>query len=255
MNVFFCYICLSLFKINGMPLASKIPAYRIVYETIRTRIQDESFQQGTLLPSEHDLCVLYHVTRPTIRKALDALVHEGYIKKHQGKGSVVMGVPKGIGILSITGTTSAIGQHNLKTRIIVKPEVRTWTSAFSFSLTEHEKELGCIYMERLRYVNDNPVFYDITMIPNLNLPRFTSRSFENKSLFDILRKHYQIQIMGGEQQIMAHGADKTLQKYFRVPKDHPVLQLNRRMETNRVNFYVYSQVFCNTDDYVLYGRF
>jgi DNA-binding GntR family transcriptional regulator len=233
----------------------RIPAYRKVYETVRRHIQDEVYKQGTLLPSENDLCLLYRVTRPTIRKALDALVNEGYIKKHQGKGSVVMGVPKGIGILSIAGTTSAIGQHNLKTKIIVEPEVRTWTTAFSFGLTEREKELGCIYMERLRYVNDNPVFYDITMIPNLNLPRFTSRSFENKSLFDILRRHYQIEIRGGEQQIMAHSADKTLQKFFRVPKDHPVLQLNRRMETNRVDFYVYSQVFCNTDDYVLYGRF
>src|SRR4030043_677892 len=160
-----------------MTMVPRIPAYRIVYETIRKHIQDEVYKQGTLLPSEHDLCILYHVTRPTIRKALDTLVNEGYIKKHQGKGSIVMGVPKGIGILSIEGTTSAIGQHNLKTRIIVKPEVRTWNSAFTFSLTEREKELGCIYMERLRYVNNTPVFYDITMIPNLNLPRFTSRSF------------------------------------------------------------------------------
>jgi DNA-binding GntR family transcriptional regulator len=218
-------------------------------------MQEEVYKRGTLLPSENDLCLLYHVTRPTIRKALDALVNEGYIKKHQGKGSVVMGMPKGIGILSIAGTTSAIGQHNLKTRIIVEPEVRNWNNAFTFSLTEREKELGCIYMERLRCVNDNPVFFDITMIPNLNLPRFTSRSFENKSLFDILRKYYRIEIRGGEQQIMARNADKTLQKYFRVSKDHPVLQLNRRMETNRMDFYVYSQVFCNTDDYVLYGRF
>jgi DNA-binding GntR family transcriptional regulator len=238
-----------------MAFIPRIPAYRKVYEMLRRHIQDEVYKQGTLLPSENDLCQLYHVTRPTIRKSLDVLVNEGYIKKHQGKGSVVMGLPKGIGILSIAGTTSAIGQQNLKTRIIVEPQVRNWSSAFTFSLTEREKELGCIYLERLRYVNDNPVFFDITMIPNVNLPRFTSRSFENKSLFDILRKYYQIEIRGGEQQIMARNADKTLQKYFRVPKNHPVLQLNRRMETNRVDFYVYSQVFCKTDDYVLYGRF
>lgn len=238
-----------------MDKVSKIPTYRIVYETIRKHIQEEVYKQGTLLPSENDLCVLYRVTRPTIRKALDSLVNEGYIKKHQGKGSIVMGAPKGIGILSITGTTSAIGQDFLKTKIVVKPEVRNWTNAFTFRLSDREKELGCIYMERLRYVNSKPVFYDITMIPNLNLPRFTSRSFENKSLFDILRKYYQIEIRGGEQQIMARNADKTLQKYFGVTKGHPVLQLNRRMETNRVDFYVYSQVFCNTDEYVLYGRF
>lgn len=238
-----------------MAQVSKIPAYRIVYETIRKYIQDDVYKQGTLLPSENDLCIVYSVTRPTIRRALDALVNEGYIKKHQGKGSIVMGPPKGIGILSITGTTSAIGQHFLKTKIIVKPEVRNWTSAFTYSLSEREKELGCIYMERLRYVNNKPVFYDITMIPNLNLPRFTSRSFENRSLFDILRKYYQVEIRGGEQQIMAIGAHKTLQKYFGVKKDHPVLQLNRRMETNRIDFFLYSQVFCNTDEYVLYGRF
>jgi DNA-binding GntR family transcriptional regulator len=238
-----------------MVIATRIPSYRKVYEIIRKHIQDEIYKPGTLLPSENDLCTLYNVTRPTVRKALDVLVNEGFIKKHQGKGSIVTGTPKGIGILSITGTTSAIGKENLRTRIIVKPEVRKWSFAFTFSLSEYEKELGCIYMERLRYVNDKPVFYDITMIPNLNLPRFTSRSFENKSLFDILRKYYQVEIKGGEQQIFALKADKKLQEYFEVPKGHPVLQLNRRMETNRINFYVYSQVFCNTDEYVLYGRF
>jgi DNA-binding GntR family transcriptional regulator len=238
-----------------MASLQRLPAYRRVYETIRDHVQQEVYLPGTLLPSEHDLCMLYHVTRPTVRKALDTLVSEGYIKKHQGKGSIVMGAPKGIGILSITGTTSAIGRDFLKTKIVVKPEVRNWTQAFTFSLTDREKELGCIYMERLRFVKNTPVFYDITMIPNLNLPRFTSRTFENRSLFDILRKHYRIEIRGGEQQILARNADKTLCSYFKVAKGHPVLQLNRRMETNRVDFYVYSQVFCNTDQYVLYGRF
>jgi DNA-binding GntR family transcriptional regulator len=238
-----------------MPPVIKIPNYRKVYETIRKQIQDEVYKAGTLLPSENDLCVLYHITRPTIRRALDSLVNEGYIKKHQGKGSIVMGQPKGIGILSITGTTSAVGRDFIKTAIIVKPEVRNWTSAFVFSLSEREKELGCIYMERLRYVNDNPVFYDITMIPNLNLPRFTSRSFEDKSLFDVLRKYYQIEIKGGEQQLLSRIADEKIQQYFRVRKGHPVLQLIRRMDTNRPDFYIYSQVFCNTDEYVLYGRF
>lgn len=234
---------------------TSIPQHRKVYEILRSHITDGVFLEGDLLPSENELCTVHKVTRPTIRKALDRLANEGYIVRHQGKGSIVKGIPKGVGILSMTGTTSAIGQDNLKTTIILKPEIRNWTEAFTFPLSQPEIESGCIYMERLRLVNGKPVFYDITMIPNINLSRFTSRNFENKSLFDILRKYYHIEVRGGEQKLLAIVADERLKGFFKVGSGHPVLQLNRKIETNRPGFNIYSQVFCNTDEYALYGTF
>jgi DNA-binding GntR family transcriptional regulator len=93
------------------------------------------------------------------------------------------------------------------------------------------------------------------MIPNLNLPRFTSRSLENRSLFEILRKHYQIQVKGGEQKILAMTADERIQQHFGVRKNHPILRLDRKMETNRPGFSFFSQIYCNTRDYSLIGRF
>lgn len=238
-----------------MRIEKKLPLHKKVYETLRKHINDRIFKEGDLLPSENDLCILHNVTRPTVRKALDRLMHEGYIKKKQGKGSIVMGQPKGVGILSLSGTTSAVGKENLKTHIIVKPQVRQWTNAFSYPLRESEKQVGCIYFERLRIMNEQPVFYDITMIPNINLPRFTNRSLENKSLFDTLRVNYQINVIGGEQRIMAITANPELQKFFNVPKGHPILQLDRKIETSKDGFFIYSQVYCNTADYGLYGIF
>ena len=52
---------------------------------------------------------LYGMTRPTVRQALSTLANDGYIRKHQGKGSIVHHLPKEIGILSVSGTTSAVG--------------------------------------------------------------------------------------------------------------------------------------------------
>lgn len=235
--------------------SSPTPQYRMVYETLRKHISDGIYRPGDLLPSENELCRAHDTTRPTVRKALDALVNEGFIKKHQGKGSIVMGAPKGIGILSITGTTSAIGNDNLVTRIIVKPTIQKHDEAFGFELTEFEKGVGFIYMERLRYMNNKPVFFDVSLIPNINLPRFTARNMENKSLFDVLRKHYSIEVKGGEQKIMAISANEMLQKHFQVGERHPVLMLNRKLETNKLNYYIYSQVFCNTAEHALYGTF
>lgn len=231
------------------------PHYKQLYEKLRKLIEEGIYKQGDLLPSENELCAVHHLTRPTVRNALDMLVNEGFIVRHQGKGSIVKGKPKGIGILSLSGTTSAIGQDHLTTRIIVKPHIRPWEQAFGYEINEKEKHVGCIYMERLRLINNAPVFYDITMIPNLNLPRFTSRNFENRSLFEILRKHYQLQVTGGEQKILAIRADERIQLHFRVNKNHPILRLDRKLETNRIGFAFFSQIYCNTEDYSLIGRF
>ena len=236
-------------RIAGLPL------HKQIYELLRKHIQEDVYVEGDLLPSENELCRLYNVTRPTIRKALDRLTNEGYIQRQQGKGSIVKGRPGGVGILSFASTTAAIGKENLITRIICGPEIRSWDSAFSFKLSQKEKEVGCYYLERLRLVNNEPVFFDITMIPNINLPRFNQRNFENNSLFDILRRKYQIEVQGGEQKILAIRADEKLQKYFNVKTGAPVLQLNRKIATNRVDFYFYSQVFCNTEKISLYGTF
>lgn len=235
--------------------AREAPQYRRLYEKLRSLIEDGTYVRGNLLPSENELCAAHHLTRPTVRKALDMLVNDGFIIRHQGKGSIVQGQPKGIGILSLSGTTSAIGQDNLTTRIIVKPQIRSWEQAFGYEISEKEKSMGCIYLERLRLIDEVPVFYDITMIPNLNLPRFTSRAFENRSLFEILRKHYQLQVKGGEQKILAIMADQRIQEHFGVRRNHPILRLDRKMETNRPGFSFFSQIYCNTSDYSLIGRF
>jgi len=232
----------------------ELPQYRKVYEALRSQIESGTYIPGDLLPSENELSVLYDVARPTIRKALDRLVSDGFIQKQQGKGSIVTGKPKDVGILSLKGTTSAIGEP-LITKIIVKPEIRPWKEAFGFQISDAEKEAGCIYFERLRFVNNRPVFFDITMLPNINFPRFTMRNLENTSLFNILRSNYQIEVIGGEQRIYAIKADKRMIDYFEVKPGHPVLQLDRKIKTNRVGLHVYSQVFCNTQEYALFGNF
>jgi GntR family transcriptional regulator/GntR family frlABCD operon transcriptional regulator len=234
---------------------NEIPQYRKLYEILRKQIMDGVYRPGDLLPSENDLCSLYAITRPTVRHALDAMLNEGMIHKHKGKGSIVKGPPNGIGILSISGTTSALGMHNLSTRILSKPGLIPWPEDFMFPLSDEYRMAGCIYLERLRLVNDSPVFYDLNYLPNLNLPRFNNRKFDDQSLFDILRKAYQIEVKGGEQRIRAVTADEKICTHLGIPPGHPVLHLQRKLATNRPGFYFYSSIYCNTIEHALYGTF
>jgi DNA-binding GntR family transcriptional regulator len=232
-----------------------IPQYRRLYEILRKHILDGVYSEGDLLPSENELCQLYGMTRPTVRQALGTLANDGYIRKHQGKGSIVHHLPKEIGILSVSGTTSALGDRNLQTKIIVKPMLMKWPDEFMFILTDLEKESGCIYMERLRLLDESPVFYDISYIANINLPRITARKFENRSLFQILRDNYGVEIKGGDQRIKAIPASQKVSRLLRLKKDQPVLHLERKMETNKPGLFLYSSIFCNTGKYSIFGRF
>jgi len=236
-------------------LDKQIPQYRKIYEQLRKHIEKGVYKEGDILPSENELCLLHSITRPTVRKAMDMLTNDGFIQRRQGLGSVVQNKPKGIGILSLSGTTSAVGKENLTTKVLVKPELRQWPEKFVFSLSETEIESGCIYFERQRFVNDKPVFYDISFIPNINLPRFTLRNLKNTSLFDILRESYQVEIKGGEQFINAIGAEDKTQDYLKVGKGTPIVYLQRKLKTNRIDFFIYSLLYCHTKDHSLHGIF
>ena len=232
-----------------------VPQYRKLYELLRKHILSGVYEEGNLLPSENELSALHGMARPTVRQALESLVKDGLIQKRQGKGSIVRKPPLNIGILSIAGTASAIGVRYLKTDILRKPVVRQWPTRFAFELEDAERESGCIYMERLRYVGDKPVFYDINHLPNINLPRFTSRSFENKSLFEILRTGYQVEILGGEQQLKAIVPDTQIKKLLRLDAGQPVLYIERKLATNREGFNIYSTIYFNSENHAIWGTF
>jgi len=232
-----------------------LPQYKLIYEALREQIANGVYAPGDMLPSEHSLCDTYGVARLTVRKALSQLIFDGLIIRQQGRGSTVKGTPKGVGILSLIGTTSALKQSALTTQIVFQPEQRAWTEAFSFPIEEEERAAGCIYFERLRLIDGIPVFFDITMLPNIDLPHFKEHCLENRSLFDLLRKHYEIVVTGGTQQLFAIRADKRLRENLKVGSGHPILQLNRKIETNRMGFHIYSQLFCDTQQYGLIGTF
>ena len=232
-----------------------IPQYRKLYELLRKHILSGVYEEGSLLPSENELCAAYEMTRPTVRHALEILVKDGLIFKKQGKGSIVRKPPQNIGILSIAGTASAVGVRYLKTDILQKPIIKTWPEPFHFDLSELEQESGCIYMERLRFVDDEPVFYDVNHLPNIYLPRITNRSFENKSLFEILRKNYQIEILGGEQKLKAVKPENHIKQLLKLKAGQPVLHIERKLATNRENFNIYSTIYFNSEKHAIFGSF
>ena len=242
---------------NDTPTYKKetLPLYKKVIVDLKKQIDKGVYQKGDLLPSENELCLSYDTTRPTIRQALARLSNMGYIIRYKGKGSIVTEPKKALGILSISGVTAGVGLKKLKTNILQKPMESLWPEALHPELSGEEFAAGCIYFTRLRYIYNTPVLFEETFISNMNLPGFTKRSLENRSLFKTLNEEYNVEIKEGMQRIWAKKADSSISELLKVKRNSPIVYMKRKLKTNVKNLNIYSWLSCNTEEYYLEDYF
>lgn len=77
--------------------------YARIEDDIRSRILSGKYPEGKALPGEIPLCREYGVSRKTIRKALENLHSQNYIRKHQGSGNFVIPAGERENMPRITG--------------------------------------------------------------------------------------------------------------------------------------------------------
>lgn len=230
--------------------------YKELHRILRARIVKGEFIPGSLLPSESELREAYRVTQPTIRHALDLLVEERLIKKHHGKGSIVQPRPVGVGIISFEGhsVTSQTDDINIHTRILHQPKIGSWPENLCFTPCEGEIGSEAIEIHRIRTLNDHVVFFEKLLIPNCHMEGFCALDLNDISLYGLLCSRYNISIKSSEQKIWAIGADQQIAGLLQLNEGTPIVRLERRLETNRVDFYIYSSLWANTDNYMLYNH-
>lgn len=60
--------------------------YEQIYKDLKQKIEGEEYPYQEFLPSENTLVQIYHCSRNTVRRAIGALVTDGYVQTLHGKG-------------------------------------------------------------------------------------------------------------------------------------------------------------------------
>ena len=81
------------------------------------------------------------------------------------------------------------------------------------------------------------------------LKEFTDLEFIDGSFFKTLSQHYRIEITGSEQEIRAEKANNNIAGLLNVPLDSPILHISLKFHTSKNNFFIYSELYCNTVNY------
>jgi DNA-binding GntR family transcriptional regulator len=227
---------------------NKILRYRFVQNILKQGIQKGMYPIGSYLPSEHELCRSYSITRTTARKALDELQREGFIDRIHGKGSIVKARRESLGLLQVKGFTEAVG-HNVNTRFICPPAFSSWPTQLPLPVSDLEQSMHCIFFERLRSVGQHPVMIEKNWFAGDMVPNLLQHEFVDHSFFKTLSQIFFIEITGSEQELRALSADQEQAALLNMEVGSPVLVISIKFSTNNPKFNIYSELACNTSLY------
>ena len=168
--------------------------YLKLSDMLAEQIMDGTLPEGTLLPSERELCQTHGISRTTVRHALQDLSQKGYIKSIHGKGTVVIRpqIRQELrSIYSFDEDMRRLGKHP-ETRIMdfVKI-VPTGNVAAMMQLPSGESVYRIM---RLRIANDEPMLLETNYLPCNRFPEFTRQMLENQSLYKVLTNKYSLNI-------------------------------------------------------------
>jgi DNA-binding GntR family transcriptional regulator len=222
--------------------------YRQVQDFLKLQIQKGYYSVGAYLPSENELCSTFSITRTTARKALEELAREGFIERRHGKGSIVRERRQSLGLLNVKGFSEAVGK-DVSTVFLQSPRPGFWSPEIHFRISEKELGKPCIHFSRLRCVGEIPVMIEYNWMDGTSLKNFSGADFVDGSFFKTLSQNYHIEIVGSEHELRAENAHKNSADLLKVPLGSPILHISVKFHTSQNNFYIYSELYCNTNDY------
>ncbi|KUY70880.1 GntR family transcriptional regulator [Burkholderia sp. RF4-BP95] len=211
---------------NVVPL-SAAPLYVQIKDTLRTRILDGTYAPHSRMPSEHELCAMFDVSRITVRQALGDLQKEGLLFRLHGKGTFVSKPKAFQNVTSLQGFAEAMSSMGYE----IVNQLR------SFRTVKADRHLATklnvpegaplVEIRRVRLLNREPVSLEQTWVPAALGKRLAGADLATRDIFLILENDCGVPLGHADVSIDAILADDEIVDALRVEESSPVLRIER----------------------------
>ena len=231
-----------------------LPKYKQIEKLLVKKIHSKEFSSGEKLPSEREISSLYNVSRMTARKALTAVVEEGYAEAIIGRGTYVKSNAIRKSLTSLEGFSKMLKERG-KT---IQSEV------IEFEILEADSHIASnlnipigqeIYkLLRLRKVDNEPVALEECYLNRFLFPDLLKFDFSTTSLFSTMRKVYNVHPVKGNQTIEIILANKKIAKIMNTKINFPLFLFKGSTYSSDNTPVEYLISYIRGDKYIFYNE-
>lgn len=214
-------------SITPVDQESPIPYYVQVKNSLHELIQAGEWKPDDQLPGEMELCEIFNVSRTVIRQALNEMVHEGLVFRRKGKGTFVAEpkIQESL-VQRLTGFYQDMAERGHKpVSQVLKQETVSATPKVATYL-EVEQGAPVIEIERLRFVQNEPIVLVTTYLPEELCPELVNQDLSRQSLYEYIEDKYGLVILRGRRTIQAVSANEYEAEKLGVKKGAPLILLD-----------------------------
>ncbi len=204
------------------------PLYREVKRLLTQSLIEGEWPAGAALPSETRLAERYRVSIGTLRKAIDELVAERIVTRHQGRGTFVA-----------THNANRLMFHFF--HIVGRdggkeyPTTKTLSFRRGKAALEEARRLGIapgaavLRIRNLLSLAGSPVILDDIVLPQALFPDLTEKIFtmRDNTIYHLYQTRYGINVLRSSERLSAVLAQGDAAKLLKVKAGAPLLTINR----------------------------
>lgn len=218
-----------------------------VKDAIIQLINNGEYKPDSQLPTEAEFCEKYGVSRTTVRSALQQLSAEGYVYRKRGSGTFVSAnkvkqkltstVEQFTEQITMQGKTPSIKVLDLE--VIPADE-------YLSDLLKIEEGQPVNVLERVRFVNDEPIQYETAYLPWYKTPGLNKQACQN-SLYQLLASQFNLKISKTVETLELFIADDTSAEKLHINCGAPCFSLDTLAYLNDGTIIEYSKTIFRGD--------
>lgn len=203
--------------------ADAMSKHEAIYHDLRKKILNGTYASRSALESEEVLCKRYEVSRPTLRKALDALKQDGLVHSRQGAG-IFVNPPEFFAENNLTTLSERFaGQRvGVSSKVLLCETVPAGAFADAFQIAEKDP---LIHYRRLRLVGGKPHALENTYMPSYLFPDFTEKALLG-SVIHYIEEDCGYSISHVNKRVRAVAATKEVAGLLDVSRGRPLLEVD-----------------------------
>ncbi len=206
-----------------MEYRSGVPRYLQIADALRRDLRGE----GERIPSEHQLCAIYKVSRPTIRQALDVLVQEGLLYRHAGRGTFSTPTPGGDSKLRVIGSIGDMMAMSEETWFkLLTREVVSVPANIAQALRLPPGSAAYRFVG-VRHAENGPFQHVTAYVPEAVGRALSHEDFARTSVYGAIERHLGTPIKFMEQAMEAALAPRHVAEQLQVRPRAPLLFFER----------------------------